>query len=72
MLNRALSLLLAASLLPTAALAAEHKPKPRHEDRLMYAEPEPRAPFANDRAYWAPRPPVDPLNRDPLSSANGS
>ena len=71
MLNRALSLLLAASLLPTAALAAERKPKPRHEDRLMYAEPE-RTPLQDGRAYWAPRPSVDPLDRSPLSNANGS
>jgi hypothetical protein len=71
MWNRALSLLLAMSLLPAAAFAVERKPKPRHEDRLMYAEPE-RTPFQGGRAYGTPRPSADPLNRDPLSSANGS
>jgi hypothetical protein len=71
MLNRALPLLLALTLLPTAALAAEPKPKPRPEDRLLYAEPE-TTPWRDGRAYAAPRPTVDPLNRDPLSSANGS
>ena len=71
MLNRALCLLLAASLLPCAALAVERKSKPRHEDRLMYAEPE-RTPWQDGRAYGEPRPSADPLNRDPLSSANGS
>ncbi len=71
MLNRALCLLLAASLLPSAAFAVDRRSKPRHEDRLMYAEPE-RTPWQDGRSYAAPQPSVDPLDRSPLSNANGS
>jgi hypothetical protein len=69
MLNRALSLTLAISLIPAgAAFAVERKPKPRHGDRLMYADPE-RTPVQEGRFYRAP-PSAEPP--EPPASANGS
>jgi hypothetical protein len=72
---RTLALILVASqIAASSAYALERKPyhHPRDEDRLMsatsdrYFGPVGRAPA------WTPAPAVDPLNRDPLSSANGS
>lgn len=60
--------LVAGLIVASGAGAVEYKHHSRAEDRKMSARSEPPGYWRNDSRVGAP----DPLDRDPLTSANGS